>query len=155
LDLPFEELAQLVALFCVEVFVVEQRKLLCGEAGEDLLGEYLVQTVPLIEQLLAAGVELLPGAATVDRQFARLLQHLPLEPADALHEELVVQHAGDAGELDTLEQRQFGVFDECDDATGKAQPAQFPVEIGLGRPGSDQCGRVGFSGIGVGKRTRL
>jgi hypothetical protein len=53
---------------------------------------------------------------------------LPEQPADALHRELVVDHAHDPGELDPFKQWLFRVSGQREYPVGEAQPAQLTVD---------------------------
>jgi hypothetical protein len=82
----------------------------------------------LPQQLFPARGEFLGGSAAIDGNFLDPPRDLPLETADALHEELVVEHADDAHELHSLEKRQILASDQGEHATSESEPAQLPVD---------------------------
>jgi hypothetical protein len=132
------DVARELLLVCrAEVGVLANPDALLRERGADLALDGLTELLALGEDLRAARVVLFARGPTVKRQLLHTVADLPLETADPLHEELVVEHAEDAGELHAFEQRQLTVLRELQHAARELQPAQLAVNERLRRLGCD------------------
>ncbi len=80
--------------------------------------------------LLPAQVVLLAGEESVERPLLRALLHASLHAADALHEELVVEHSHDSRELHALEQGEALALGQREHATSEPQPGDLAGNVG-------------------------
>jgi 6-phosphogluconate dehydrogenase len=105
--------------------VIEDRQAMGGERRPQLLPEDAREDPDLPQQLLATGRQLLARRAAVERALDDPFADLTLQPADALHEELVVEHSDDSRELDPLEQRALRLLGQREHAAREGEPAQL------------------------------
>ena len=96
---------QVVALDWVEPGDVADRDAQGEQSGAQLLLHQAGDQGLLGAQLLPAGRQLLGRGQAVRPGLLVAVLHLAAQAADALHGELVVDHAHDPGELDPLQQR--------------------------------------------------
>ena len=123
-----EVLAEVGAVVVAEVGPVDDAAPGGRHRGTKLLAHQLRQLPALTLDLLPARFELLARSHAIERQLVDAFSDLPLEAADALHEELVVQHAEDAGESHPFQERHLGILRELQDPVRESQPAEFAVD---------------------------
>ena len=123
-----EVLPEAFPLRFVHDVVVDDRDPLGSQRRQNLFAHHGGERLELPQQLVATGFELLLRGAPVERELGGLAPHSTLQTAHPLHEELVVEHAHDAGELDALEQRQLRVLDLRQHAAREGQPAALSIE---------------------------
>ena len=93
-----------------------------------MLLDCLGKDFALFHELRPAHRKLFGGGTTVQRQLVRFFLHLPLEPTHSFHKKLVVEHAHDAGKLQSFEKRNLLVLDKREHPPRERQPARLAVQ---------------------------
>ncbi len=123
-----EVVAERLLLLLAQLVVVDDREAFGGEKRPELVLDDPAQDRVLVGELLPHRLKELSGGAAARRDPAGALLHAPLQAAEPLHRELVVEHPHDPGEADPLHQRDVLVPGHRQDAAGEGEPAQLPVE---------------------------
>ena len=128
-----EVAAKIAPSSLLEIVVSTDRQALCGESGQNLFAQHRGQHLELLADLGTATHLLLGSALAVERELVAATSDLQVELRHPLHEELVMEHPHDAGELDPLEKRQLGVLHLRQDAPREGEPGQLAIEEGRRR----------------------
>ena len=116
------------ALLLAQVRVVENLDPVLREAAEHLGEHPLLASLDPGDDLLGL-VNLLLRRASVDGELLYAGTHLLLEPADALHEELVQVRAHDGQELHALQKGGSLVLGLIQDAAVELEPGELAVQV--------------------------
>ena len=149
--------SEMCLLHFVQVGIGQDRNPRRGERGLYLLVHEARESAHLLADLLAAGGQFFGRRPPIRGGLDRSLSDLLLQASDALHEELVVEHPHDAGELHALKHGKRRIAGELEHAAREGEPAQLAVQEDLGRVEGDEGRRrraheCFLSSIGCGGR---